>query len=100
MGSTSGGLVHVMRERSKFINIRVKVHPPTGMLAAFSDELQGLLVIGANAQEIEAKLPGAIGELMDAMGSPVTHVELMPVHESDTEWVSETKFRAELARAA
>ena len=92
--------VHVMGEQIKVINITGKVHTPTGLLAAVSDDLQGLLVVGANWQEIEAKLPGAISELMDAMGTPVTGVELIPIHDSDTEWVAEPKFRAELNRAA
>jgi hypothetical protein len=89
-----------MGELIKVINIKGKVHTPAGLLAAFSDELPGLLVVGATWQDIEAKLPGAIRELMDAMGTPVSRVELMPVHESDTEWVTEPKFRAELNRAA
>jgi hypothetical protein len=82
-----------MGELIKVINIKGKVHTPAGLLAAFSDELPGLLVVGATWQDIEAKLPGA-------MGTPVSRVELMPVHESDTEWVTEPKFRAELNRAA
>ena len=89
-----------MGELIKVINIRGKVHTPTGLLAAVSDDLQGLLVVGANWQEIEAKLPGAISEMMDAMGTPVSSVELIPVHESNTDWVAEPKFRAELNRAA
>ena len=93
-----------MGERNRYLNIQVKVHRPTGMLAAVSSDLQGLLVVGANEQEIESKLPGAIRELMDAMGTPLTDVELVPVNESDTDWVSEpkfrAKFRAELRRVA
>lgn len=89
-----------MGEMHITINIKCKIHRPSGNLAAYSDDLQGLLVIGANEQEIEAKLPGAIRELMDAKGTPVGDVELIPVNESDTSWVSEPKFRAELNRAA
>jgi len=89
-----------MSEQPKVINIRGKVHTPTGLFAAFSDDLKGLLVVGANWQEIEAKLPGAIRELMDAMGTPVSRVELTAIHEPNTEWVAEPKFRAELNRAA
>jgi hypothetical protein len=89
-----------MGEQIKVINIRGRVHTPNGLLAAVSDDLKGLLVVGANWQEVESKLPGAIRELMDAMGTPVTSVELIPIHESDTDWVAEPKFRAELNRAA
>jgi len=89
-----------MSERNSSINIQVKVHTPTSMLAAFSDDLQGLLVVGANWQEIEAKLPGAISELMDAMGTPITDVELVPVNESESDWVAQPRFRADISRAA
>lgn len=80
--------------------IKFKVHKSTGTLAAYSDDLKGLLVIGANEQEIEQKLPGAIAELMDAMGTPVSRVELIPVDESETGWVGERQFRAEALREA
>jgi hypothetical protein len=89
-----------MSERGEVITIKGRVHSPTGMMAAVSDDLQGLLVVGANWQEIEAKLPGAIRELMDAKGTPVTRVELVPFHESDTDWVTQPKCRAELDHAA
>jgi len=38
-------------------------------MAAFSDDLPGLLVFGSSWQEIEAKLPGAVRVLMDATES-------------------------------
>jgi len=89
-----------MGEQHISIRIRCKVHKKTGNLAAFSDDLQGLLVVGANEQEIEAKLPGAIAEILDAMGTPVTDVELMPVDGSETEWDEAPQFRAEANRRA
>ena len=43
-------------------------NPPGGLIVAYSDDLKGLLVHGRSVDEIKAKLPGAIKEILDAQG--------------------------------
>src|SRR5437667_9384574 len=46
-------------------------HKVTGLQAAFSDDLHGLVVHGRSEDEIREKLPGAIRDLVDAHGMEV-----------------------------
>ena len=84
-----------MTEQKITLRIRCKLHQKTGNLAAFSDDLPGLLVVGANEQEITDKLPGAITELFHAMGRPTAQVKL--VVGIDSEWDAPS-FRAEVSQ--
>ena len=53
------------------IRIYLFEHKATGLLAAFSDDLHGLVVHGRSEDEIREKLPGAIRDLADAHGKEV-----------------------------
>ena len=82
------------REVQKIIEIKSSINARTGLMAAFSDDLPGLLVIGKTIQELEEKLPGALREILEAQGNTVTRLELIePVNES--RWDGFPKFRAE-----
>ena len=54
-----------MEERT--IRITLRKHDISPLLAATSDDLNGLIVFGRTWQEIEEKLPIAIRELFEAM---------------------------------
>jgi hypothetical protein len=56
------------------IRIERRIHRPTGLISAFSDDLKGLLVFGDTDSEIDKKLPGAIKEMLEAMGRNVVSV--------------------------
>jgi hypothetical protein len=55
-----------MEER--IIRITLRKHDTSPLLAATSDDLQGLIVFGRTWQEIEKKLPNAVRALLEAMG--------------------------------
>jgi hypothetical protein len=59
------------------IRITVRKHDTVSLLAATSDDLDGLIVFGGTWQEIEGKLPIAIQELFEAMGYKVVSVTAM-----------------------
>lgn len=86
------------RTEQKIIHIQRHIHQPTGLLAAYSDDLKGLLVFGKSNQELDTKIPGAIRELLEAMGHSVFSIE--PI--TDAGWVDSSKnnIRVELAEAA
>jgi hypothetical protein len=48
----------------------------TGLIATYSDDLPGLLVIGRSEEEITQKLPGAIRELSAARADPMMKVRI------------------------
>lgn len=60
----------------KTIKISSVFNRKDGLIASFSDDLPGLLVVGRNAQDIEKKLPGAIREILEAQGHHVLNVSL------------------------
>lgn len=60
------------------IQIRWQEHRPTGLLAAFSDDLKGLLVIGHSTSEIIQNLPGAVRQILQAQGIEVVSIEIGP----------------------
>jgi len=64
-----------MEERA--IRIRVAKHDTTGLLAATSEDLHGLVVFGRTPEEIDAKLPKAIKELLEASGNKVASVTVV-----------------------
>ena len=61
-----------MEERT--IRITLRKHESSPLLAATSDDLNGLTVFGRTWQEIEAKLPSAISELYEALGYKVVSI--------------------------
>jgi hypothetical protein len=61
-----------MEER--IIRITLRKHDTSPLLAATSDDLQGLIVFGRTWQEIEKKLPNAVRALLEAMGFKVVSV--------------------------
>ena len=84
------------------IQIVTKYNAKNGLIAAFSDDLQGLLVVGKTTQEVERKLPGAVREILEAMGNDVGELELIPTDEKPSGWSATPTFRAEanLSRVA
>lgn len=66
------------REVQKIIEIKSSINARTGLMAAFSDDLPGLLVVGKTIQELEDKLPGAMREILEAQGNTVTRGHLRP----------------------
>ena len=65
-----------MEERT--IRITLRKHDTSPLLAATSDDLNGLIVFGRTQQEIADKLPIAIRELLEAMGYQVASVTAAP----------------------
>jgi predicted RNase H-like HicB family nuclease len=65
-----------MEERA--IRITLAKHDDTGLLAATSDDLHGLVVFGKTVEEIERKLPIAIKELLEASNEEVGSVVVVP----------------------
>lgn len=76
------------------IRIESSFNQKTGLMAAFSEDLQGLLVVGKTKEEITKKLPGAVRELLEAMGNRVSKVSI--VEDAEADWQqSAPRFRAE-----
>ena len=61
----------------KTIRIRLLKHKDTDLLMAVSDELRGLVLHGRSVDEIERRLPAAIGDLLRAEGFDVVSMSLM-----------------------
>ncbi len=80
------------------ISIIRRIHRPTGLIAAYSDDLKGLMVFGDTDAEVERKLPGAIREMMEAMGREVLSVE--PREDAGWSDVSNKSMQVRLAEAA
>jgi Domain of unknown function (DUF1902) len=62
----------------KAIRIRFAKHDDTVLLAATSEDLDGLVVFGKTVEEIERKLPTAIRELLEASHEQVGSVTVVP----------------------
>lgn len=65
-----------MEER--VIRVHLVEHRKTGLLAAVSDDLRGLVVHGRTPQEIEKLLPDAIRDILVAQGFEVISVTAEP----------------------
>ena len=63
---------------NRTIRITLRRHDATGLLAATSEDLIGLVVFGRTADEIAAKLPSVIRELLEASGYEVNAVTATP----------------------
>jgi hypothetical protein len=57
------------------IEIKVLEYRETGLLAAYSPDLKGLLVNARTERELSQKLPAAITELLEAQGNKVIDVQ-------------------------
>jgi Domain of unknown function (DUF1902) len=62
----------------KAIRIRFAKHDDTVLLAATSEDLDGLVVFGKTVEEIERKLPTAIRELLETSHEQVGSVTVVP----------------------
>ena len=60
----------------RLVRITVLQHRTTDLLMAVSYDLPGLMVPGRSHEELTAKLPAAIQELMEAEGYEVESVEM------------------------
>jgi hypothetical protein len=60
----------------KRIRIDSRYHRGGSLIVAFSDDLKGLLVYGRTPEEIEARLPEAIREILVAQGMEVGTIEV------------------------
>lgn len=58
------------------IQIHVIQHKKTGLLAAVSDDMEGFIVHAHDEDELFAKLPAAFQGFMDAIGNPVSNVQV------------------------
>ena len=69
-----------MREQTlpieREVRLTVLQHRTTDLLMAVSCDLPGLMVPGRSAEELNAKLPAAIQELLEAEGHRVVSVEI------------------------
>jgi hypothetical protein len=63
------------------IRVRTLEHTGSGMLVAVSDDMRGLYVHGANAAEINRRIPEAIRSLLEAEGKTV--IEVVPLGADD-----------------
>jgi predicted RNase H-like HicB family nuclease len=61
----------------KRISIQVITHRETGLLVAFSPEMDGLYVHGRTEQELRERVPVAIRALLEASGERVIDVSEM-----------------------
>jgi hypothetical protein len=62
-------------ERRRII-VHLVQHKTTGLIAAVSDDLYGLVVHGHSEEEIRRKLPEAIKDLVSAQGNEVLSLDL------------------------
>lgn len=79
----------------RIIRVKSKFNAKNGLIAAFSDDLAGLLVVGRTIDELETKLPGAIREILEAEGNIVKAVEMQPdrdVWEGSPQFTAEANF--------
>ncbi len=60
----------------KTIKIRILAHKGSDLLMAVSDDLRGLVVHGRSDTEIEAKLPAAVRDLLEADGFGVASLQI------------------------
>ncbi len=63
--------------KTQRLEIRSKRHKTTGLIIAFSDDLQGLMVPGRSEAEIIEQLPAAIREILEARGETVVRINLV-----------------------
>jgi hypothetical protein len=58
--------------------VHIAVHQPTGMRVGLSDDLPGLLIHGRSDDDIIAKAPGAVREILEAQGHRIAGVTALP----------------------
>lgn len=59
---------------NRTIRVWTVTHKTTGLLAACSDDLPGLLLTARTEAELEARLPRAISQILEAQGHGVVEV--------------------------
>lgn len=64
-------------ETRKTITILLAQHKASGLLAAYSRDLPGLLATGANEAQVRERLPGLITQLEAARGRKIVSVEIL-----------------------
>jgi Domain of unknown function (DUF1902) len=73
--------------KPKIIRIRVD-QGKAGLFYAQSPDLRGLLVAAENTEELKAKIPGAIADLLRAMGTEVEVREAEDGDPTERPWVA------------
>ena len=58
----------------RHIDVNVIEHKDTGLLVGLSDDMLGLYVAARSLRQIEAELPAAIAEMLEAEGAKVESV--------------------------
>ena len=66
----------------KTIRIKILAHNRSDLLMAVSEDLRGLVVHGRSDAEIEAKLPAAVRDLLEADGFGVVSLQIERQDES------------------
>lgn len=61
----------------KHIRIRLLRNKDTGLLMAMSQDLKGLVVHGHSVEEIDARLPSVVRDLLEMDGIKVASVEVV-----------------------
>lgn len=67
--------------QNTLINIRVARYRDTDLLVATSPEMQGLIVHGRSARELDERIPVAIRAILEAGGSSV--IDVRPADDMD-----------------
>lgn len=93
-------MVNRSRIVTETISVRVVRHP-TGTLAAFSDDLKGLLVPASSHEELDVRIPLSIREILEAQGKHVISVTMDNEREIADGFVEmQLNARAEVQAAA
>ena len=58
--------------------ITSRVHKGTGLIASYSDDLPGLMVVARTEEEISRNLPSAVRELLEAQGLQIIKLYTVP----------------------
>jgi hypothetical protein len=70
-------VAHSTEYSEKLIKIQTLEHTDGGLFMAISDDLEGFLLGGHSAEELERKLPGAIRDFLEFSGYVVGPIELV-----------------------
>ena len=66
------------RDANRFISVKIVRHKTTGLMVGISEDLKGLMIAGHTEAEIEAKIPDAVKDLLEASGERVISVTMQP----------------------
>lgn len=76
-----------MKGKATIIRVRID-QGKAGLLYAQSPDLRGLLVVGETTEELKAKIPGAISDLLKAVGKNVEVWEAEDGNPAEHPWVA------------